>query len=39
MPKSRNVVEIIFKRISSNGSVSYGNFLSWVKNALARKFK
>jgi hypothetical protein len=38
MPKSQNVVKIIFNRISTNGSVAYSGFLGWVVT-LSRKFK
>jgi len=39
MPKSREIVSIIYKRISQNGGCSYGNFLGWINNALCKRFR
>ncbi len=39
MPKSRNVVNIIYKRIGNNSAPSYGAYLGWINRALASKFR
>ena len=39
MPKNRTSCSTIFARISKNGVIGYGNFLTWVNNALAKRFR
>lgn len=38
MPKQRSATGKIFARISKDGAVSYGGFLSWIHHALAAKY-
>ncbi len=39
MPKNRHVVKMIFERISKDGGLTYGGFLGWVNEALAKRWK
>jgi hypothetical protein len=38
MPKQRTAISKIFTRISTNGSLTYAGFLTWIHHALAAKY-
>jgi len=40
MPKNRTGISNIYKRINKNNTVvGYGYFLSWVNDALAKRYR
>jgi hypothetical protein len=39
MPKKKETVSIIYKRISKDNSLSYGAYMSWIHHALAARYK
>lgn len=38
MPKQRETISLIHKRIAKDGLAGYASFLSWVHTALAAKY-
>lgn len=39
MPKNKTCISNIYKRINKNNTLGYGNFLSWVNDALAKRYR
>lgn len=39
MPKKKDAVNMIYKRISKDNSLSYGVYMNWIHHALSNRYK